>query len=65
MRLISKNESLPLTLWGDLDGKTVEEIATAAMYRFNRHERKVRGKEAAKLSYHTLPDGSIMIGRIE
>jgi len=26
MRLISKNESLPLTLWEDLDGKTVEEV---------------------------------------
>jgi hypothetical protein len=26
MRLIPKHESLPLTLWGDLDGKTVEQV---------------------------------------
>jgi len=26
MRLISKNESLPLTLWEDLDGKTIEQV---------------------------------------
>ena len=40
-------------------------IATAAMYRFNRYEWSVRGKEGAKLSYRSLPDGSVMIGRIE
>ena len=26
MRLIPKHESGPLTLWGDLDGKTVEQV---------------------------------------
>jgi hypothetical protein len=26
MRFKPKHESLPLTLWGDLDGKTVEEV---------------------------------------
>jgi hypothetical protein len=26
MRFIPKHESLPLTLWGDLDGKTIEQV---------------------------------------
>jgi hypothetical protein len=26
MRFKPKHESLPLTLWGDLDGKTVEQV---------------------------------------
>jgi len=26
MRFIPKHESLPLTLWGDLDGKTIERV---------------------------------------
>ena len=52
-------------LYGQSTKKTGSCPVTAAMYRFNLHEKEQRGDKADKMTYCKMEDGSIRVWRVE